>query len=293
VKPPRFDYHAPTTVDEAVALLGRYGGDAKVLAGGQSLVPLMNFRLARPSYLVDINGLDALAGVARLNGRITIGAMTRQRDAASHEQVIAQLPILAEAISFIGHPAIQNRGTVGGSFAHADPAAELPVVALALDAQLNLQRLQDTRTVDADKFTLGYLSTVLEPDELLMAVSFAVPTDGSGWCFTEVARRHGDFALVAVAALLTLDDAGAIASARLALGGVGAAPVRARAAERVLVGQPATDEAFRAAAAAADDVLDPEDDLHASAAYRRHLASVLIRRALTVAASRAVAPVYA
>jgi aerobic carbon-monoxide dehydrogenase medium subunit len=288
VKPAAFDYVAPRDIAEALSLLAACGTDAKVLAGGQSLVPLMNFRLARPSFLVDINGIGALAGIERSNGQVTIGATTRQRDAAIHPTVKDLLPILAEAIGYIGHVGIQNRGTVGGSLAHADPAAELPVVALALDASLHLQRAGGQRTVRAEQFALGYLTTVLEPDELLTAASFCVPPVGSGWCFTEVARRHGDFALVAVAVLLNLDRSGRVASARIALGGVGRAPVRARAAEQTLIGESATDDLFRAAAAAVGDALEPEDDIHASADYRRHLAGVLVRRALTSARSRAV-----
>jgi aerobic carbon-monoxide dehydrogenase medium subunit len=286
VKPVAFDYLAPRELAEALALLATCGSDARVLAGGQSLVPLMNFRLARPSFLVDINRIAALSGIEHTDGQVKIGATTRQRDAAVHPVVKKQLPFLVEAIGYIGHIAIQNRGTIGGSLAHADPAAELPVVALALDAMLHLQRAGCQRTVAADRFFQGYLSTVLEADELLTATSFCVPPVGTGWCFTEVARRHGDFALVAVATLLSIDRAGRIGSARIALGGVGPAPIRARTAEQVLVGESPTDEAFRAAAATVAQALEPDDDIHASADYRRHLATVLVRRALATAHSR-------
>jgi CO/xanthine dehydrogenase FAD-binding subunit len=293
VKPVAFDYLAPRETSEALALLAAYGTDAKVLAGGQSLVPLMNFRLARPSYLVDINPIDALSGIERCDGYVQIGATTRQRDATIHPLVREQLPILAEAIGYIGHVAIQNRGTVGGSIAHADPAAELPVVALALDAQLHLERKGRKRSVPAEQFFKGFLTTVLEPDELLTAASFCVPPAGTGWCFSEVARRYGDFALVTVAILLYLDQSGRVASARVALGGVGPAPVRARAAEQALIGELPTDDLFRAAAAGVGDDLEPEDDIHASAGYRRHLAGVLVRRALTTARSRTTGSRYA
>jgi carbon-monoxide dehydrogenase medium subunit len=287
VKPVAFDYLAPRDTLEAVALLAAYGADAKVLAGGQSLVPLMNFRLARPSYLVDINGITSLSGVEGCNGKVTVGATTRQRDAAIHPVIKERLPVVAEAIGYVGHLAIQNRGTVGGSMAHADPAAELPVVAVALDAQLHLQCADGQRTVPAEQFFTGYLTTVLESDELLTATSFCVPPTGTGWCFTEIARRHGDFALVAIATILSLDHADRIASARIALGGVGPAPVRAHTAERLLIGEAPTDELFRAAAATVGVALEPVDDIHASADYRRHLAGVLVQRALTTARSRA------
>jgi aerobic carbon-monoxide dehydrogenase medium subunit len=293
VKPAAFDYLAPGDIPAALSLLATHGSEAKVLAGGQSLVPLMNFRLARPSYLVDINGIGDLSGIERSNGQVTIGAITRQRDAATDPMIKGQLPMLAEAIGYVGHIAIQNRGTVGGSIAHADPAAELPVVALALDAQLHLQRTGSSRTVLAEEFFVGYLTTVLAPEELLTAISFCSPPAGSGWCFTEVARRQGDFALVAVAALLSLDDSGTVAMARVALGGVGPTPVRARAAERILIGESPSDVVFRAAAATVGDALEPIDDVHASADYRRHLARVLVRRALTTARSRAAADRHA
>jgi len=289
VKPAAFDYLAPREVSDALALLAAYGSEAKVLAGGQSLVPLMNFRLARPAYLVDINRVDALAGIDGRPGQVSIGAIARQRDAAIHALVKEQLPMLAEAIGYIGHVGIQNRGTVCGSLAHADPAAELPVVALALDATVHLQRTGSERSVPAEQFFSGYLTTVLEPDELLIATSFCVPPAGTGWGFTEIARRHGDFALVAVATLLRLDAAGRVASARVALGGVGPVPIRARATEHILVGELPGDDLFRAAAATVGTEIEPTDDIHASSDYRRHLAGVLVRRALTTARSRCAA----
>jgi aerobic carbon-monoxide dehydrogenase medium subunit len=236
---------------------------------------------------VDINGIEPLSGVERVNGQIKIGATTRQRDAAMHPLVKQQLPVLADAIGYIGHAAIQNRGTIGGSLAHADPAAELPMIALALNATLHMQRKDAVRSVRAEEFFTGYLSTALLADELLTGVSFGVPPVGTGWSFTEVARRHGDFAIAAVAALLTVNETGSITWARVALGGIGPTPVRARLAERVLIGEAPSDNVFRAAAATVGDVLDPPDDVHASADYRRHLAEVLTRRALTTALSRA------
>ena len=258
-----------------------------MLAGGQSLVPLMNLRLARPAVLVDINRISELEGVSGSDGRsVTIGALTRQRDALRHPLVRQRLPLLADAIAYIGHPAIQNRGTVGGSLAHADPAAELPVVALALNAQLHVASARRKRTIAAADFTLGYLTTALAPDELLTSVSFTVPPVDSGWSFLEVARRHGDFALVAVAAVLGLSGSGRLTWARVALGGVGPVPLRATAAEDLLVGNPVSDRLFEVAADAARQAVEPEDDIHASADYRRHLAGVLVRRALARASSR-------
>lgn len=287
MKPAPFEYLAPRDVPEALRLLAEHGPEAKVLAGGQSLVPLMNFRLARPSHLIDVSGLDDLAGIRASDGHVTIGAATLQREARQHAEIKQRLPILAEAIAHIGHPAIQNRGTVGGSIAHADPAAELPVAALALDAELRLQRAGGERVVQAEDFSLGYLTTVLDPDELLTSLSFAVPAPGAGWCFTEVARRQGDFALVAVATLFALDKEGRVAWARIALGGVGPTALRARLAEQLLLGEAPGEDLFRAAAAATVEAVDPEEDLHASADYRRHLAGVLVRRALTTTLERA------
>ncbi|HYY89615.1 MAG TPA: xanthine dehydrogenase family protein subunit M [Chloroflexota bacterium] len=278
---------APRGQAEALDQLATHGWDAKVLAGGQSLVPLMNFRLARPAVLVDINRISELEGVRGSDGRVTIGALTRQRDALRHPLVRQRLPLLADAIAYIGHPAIQNRGTVGGSLAHADPAAELPVVALALDAQLHVASARRKRTIAAADFTLGYLTTALAPDELLTSVSFTVPPVDSGWSFLEVARRHGDFALVAVAAVLGFSGSGRLTWARVALGGVGPVPLRATAAEDLLVGNPVSDRLFEVAADAARQAVEPEDDIHASADYRRHLAGVLVRRALDRASSRA------
>jgi aerobic carbon-monoxide dehydrogenase medium subunit len=288
VKPVAFDYFAPQDTTQALSLLAAHGAEAKVLAGGQSLVPLMNFRLARPAYLVDINRIDALSGIEACGAHVKIGATARQHAAACHPVVKEQLPILAEAIGYIGHLAIQNRGTIGGSLAHADPAAELPVVALALDALIHLQRAGIERTVTAEEFFRGYLTTVLQPDELLTGALFCVPPICSGWCFMEVARRHGDFALVAVATVLSLDPDGRITSARVALGGVGPVPIRARAAERILVGESPADDLFRAAAATVGAEIEPPEDIHASAGYRRHLAGVLVRRSLTSARASAI-----
>ncbi len=286
MKPAPFTYFAPKNLDETLSLLEKYNGEAKVLAGGQSLVPLMNFRLLRPSYLLDINGLKDLSGLEVADGRLFLGAMVRQGEIEHSPEVERQLPILTEAIRYVAHPAIRNRGTIGGSLVHADPAAELPMVALALDAELQLKSRTGNRSLKIDEFYLGYLTTSIGPNELLIKVSFAIPTAGTGWSFFEYARRHGDFAIVAVAVLLTLDGAGKTSFVRIALGGVGPAPTRSQAAEQLLMGKKPSETLFREAAAAAAAEIDPENDIHASASYRRQLSEVYVRRALESAHSR-------
>jgi carbon-monoxide dehydrogenase medium subunit len=287
VKPPPFEYHAPESLPDALELLGQLGDEAKVLAGGQSLMPLLSLRLARPAHLVDINALRELANVNTWDGGLSLGALVRQRSAERSDLVRQRSPLLAEALPMIGHPQIRNRGTIGGSLAHADPASELPAVAMALDAQLVIRKANGERTVSPAAFFLSYLTTSLEPDELLAEVRFPAWPAGAGWSYLEVSRRHGDFAMVGVASVVRLDASGAIAEARLAYTGAAAAPVRARAAELQLQGQPATDATFQAAAEVAAQALDPQSDVHASAAYRRHVAKVLTQRALTQATSRA------
>jgi CO/xanthine dehydrogenase FAD-binding subunit len=286
LKPAPFTYFAPETVPEALALLQEHGDRAKLLAGGQSLVPLMNFRLARPEVLIDLNGLGDLASLEIADGGITAGALVRHREIERSAEVARRLPIVAEAIRFVGHPAIRNRGTVGGSLVHADPAAELPIVALALDAEFRLQSAQASRSLGAGEFFLSYFTTAVAADELLTSVRLPSWPEGAGWCFTEIARRHGDFALVAVAVLLDLDKDGSIAAARVTLGGTGPIPARAESAEGCLLGERPSDALFRRAAALAAQGIEPESDLHASADYRRHLAEVLVRRALETARQR-------
>jgi len=286
MKPAPFTYLAPKSLAEALVQLESYGSEAKVLAGGQSLVPLMNFRLVRPRSIIDVNGLGGLANVTVADGGITIGALVRQRAIEHSTEVARYLPILAEAIRFVGHPAIRNRGTIGGSLVHADPAAELPVVAVALDAEFYLESTRGSRSVTAHEFYMGYLTTVIDPDELLVRVSMPLPSAEIGWCFNEIARRQGDFAIVAVGALLGLDGNRKVSFVRIALGGVGPVPVRALAAEKCLLGERASDALYRKASELAAQELEPQSDIHASAAYRRHIAQVLVRRALVVAESR-------
>jgi CO/xanthine dehydrogenase FAD-binding subunit len=287
VKPPPFDYVAPATVEEAVAALAEHGDEAKVIAGGQSLVPLLAFRLARPSVLVDLNrvgGLDRL----ELDGRmLRIGAMTRQHRLERLPGLRERCPMVAEAVELIGHVAIRNRGTVGGSLAHADPAAEWTALALALDAQLDLQGPAGTRTVTASDFFVTFFTTALAPDEVLTEIRLDLPNGRSGSTFVELARRHGDFALAGVAALVSLGGDGTVADARLALIGVADRPVRARAAEEVLRGERPSAELYAEAAEAVDGEIRPGGDIHASERYRRHVAGVLTRRALATAVERA------
>ena len=288
MKPAPFAYHRPATLDEALALLAEHGGEAKPLAGGQSLIPAMNFRLARPAVLVDLNRVAELGYVRAGRDGLQIGAMTRQRAVERSDAVRSAAPLLAEAMPFIAHPQIRNRGTVGGSLAHADPAAELPAVMLALEARFRARGPQGERWIPAGEFFTGILETALGPDELLLEVAVPKSPARTGYAFAELARRRGDYALVGVAARVTLDRRGRCQAARITLFSVGDGPVLAAAAAAMLDGQEPSPEAMRAAAdAAAQRDIDPPSDIHASAAYRRRLAAVLTRRALARAVERA------
>ncbi len=286
MKLPPFDYEAPETVSEAVELLAEHLDQASVLAGGQSLIPLLALRLARPAVLIDINGIDELSGVSAADGWLAIGAMTREYVAEESQSVADAVPLLAAALPLIGHEAIRSRGTIGGSMAHADPAAELPAVALALDAEFVVRGQSGERVVPAAEWFEGYLTTSRRPDELLVEVRFPAAGRGTGISFQEVARRHGDFAIVGLAASLTLSD-GAISDARLALAGVSAVPVRAAAAEDLLVGERPSAELFDEAARRATADIDPPADLHGSSDYRKTVAAALVRRGLRAAADNA------
>ena len=285
MKPPRFDYHAPTTIDHAVELLARYGGDAKVLAGGQSLMPMLNFRLARPAALVDINRIPELAYVREDNGTLAFGAITRQRTIEFSPLVARRLPLLLEATRWVGHLPIRSRGTIGGSIAHADPSAEYPAVLTALDGDVVVQGPQGRRTLKPPALFETYLTTSLAADELLVEVRLPTTPPGAGYAFEEFARRHGDFAIVGIAALLVRDGARCTA-ARLAAAGAGPVPVRLRAAEEILERDGLGDTAIAAAAARAAELVEPDSDIHASADYRRHLTRVLTARALKRAVER-------
>lgn len=288
MKPSVFDYYRPRTVDEALSLLAQYAGDAKPLAGGQSLIPAMNFRMATPAVLVDLNELSELAYIEDGLDGVRVGGMTRQRAVERSAAIAAKAPLVTETMPFIAHPAIRSRGTIGGSLAHADPAAELPAVMLALNAQFGLRSSVGTRTVEADDFFVSLFATAVQPGELLTEIVIPKAPARHGYAFQEVSRRHGDFALVGVAASITLDAQGRCASARVALLSVGDRPMLAQHAAAVLIGQTPSPEVIRAAAdAAAAQDIDPSSDIHASAKYRRHLAGVLTRRVLAAAFGRA------
>jgi aerobic carbon-monoxide dehydrogenase medium subunit len=287
MKPPRFEYLAPRSIEEALAILAHHGEEAKVLAGGQSLVPLLNFRLVRPAHLVDLNEVPGLDGIRLDDGHLAIGAMTRQRAVETSALVREHCPLLAEAMPQIGHVQIRNRGTVGGSLAHADPAAELPAVAAALGATLILRSGRGQRTLTPEQFFVAYLTTAGEPDELLVEMRLPPMPPRTGSAFVEISRRHGDFALVGVAATLTLDEAGVCTGSTLALTGVGGRPVVAREAAGALAGAKPTVEALEEAGRRVSALVRPDSDLHASSEYRKHVAGVLARRALARAAERA------
>jgi len=286
MKLPPIEYEAPKTVSEAVDLLAEHQDEASVLAGGQSLIPLLALRLARPAVLIDINGIDELCGVSAADDRVVIGAMTRDYVAEESETIADAVPLLAAALPMVGHEAIRSRGTIGGSLAHADPAAELPALARALDAELVVCGQSGERVVPAAEWFEGYLTTSRRPDELLTQVRFPAAERGTGISFQEVARRHGDFAIVGLAASLTLSG-GAISDARLAFAGISDVPVRATGAEDLLVGEGPSPELFDEAARRATDDIDPPADVHGSAEYRRKVAAALVRRGLRAAADSA------
>lgn len=277
MKPPPFRYVRPGSLEEVLHTLADYGDDAKVLAGGQSLVPLLNFRLARPSVLVDLGLVRELRGIGRTNGRVAIGAMTRQRDAELASEVREGCPLIAQGLALVGHLQIRNRGTVGGSIAHADPAAELPAVALVTDAEMVIRSVAGERTVPASAFFDGPFSTLLAPDELLTEVRFGSTGDARS-TFLELARRSGDFALAGVA-VVNRGSPGA-ADVALAAIGIGGSSARLIDVEEVVRGRELTDEVLREAGEAASSAVDPPTDVHADSEYRRELLGVLVRRAL-------------
>ena len=286
MKPPPFEYHRAGSVDEAVALLAEHGDEAKILAGGQSLVPLLSLRLARPAHLVDINQLGELGAVENGNG-LRFGATVRHRAVEQSEVVRTANPLLAYATRFIGHAAIRNRGTIGGSIAHADPAAELPLVLTLLDGEVEARSANGTRTVAAADLFEGFLTTSLEPNELLTAVRLPAWQAGTGWSFHEFSRRSGDFAIVGAAATVRLNGDGTVAETRLAFSGVETKPVRATDAEASLAGATPSDDVWATAAREAAAPFEPASDIHGSSAYRKHLAAVLAERALKEAHDRA------
>ena len=288
MKPSPFTYFAPDALEGALEILSRHGSDAKLLAGGQSLIPAMNFRLTAPSILVDLNWIIPLAGIEPASdGGICVGALTRQAQAGDHPLVRERTPLLHETIPYIAHPQIRNRGTIGGSLAHADPAAELPVIALALNARFKAVNAHKERWIEAPDFFQFMFTTALEPDEILTEIEFPPMPEGAGWAFVEFSRRLGDYALAGVAAIVTTGENGVCSSAKLVYLNLGDNPIDSTQAAVTLVGQTPSEAVFAAAAEAAQPDLDPIGSVHASPDYQRHLAKVLTKRALRKAFERA------
>jgi carbon-monoxide dehydrogenase medium subunit len=286
MKPPPFDYVQAESVEAAISALAQASGDAKIIAGGQSLVPMLNFRLLRPSLLIDVNRIADLSFIEEDGESVHIGALVRHRGLEVSTLIAQLFPVVVEAMGHVAHLAIRNRGTIGGSLSHADPAAELPMLALLLEAELTVASPRGSRIVPAQAFFLGALTTELADDELLAAIRLPKLPAGTGWGFVEFARRRGDFALAAVAATVSRRG-GAVASARIAMMGVGDTPLRARHAEALLVGQAVGPALLAAVGDAARAAATPATDLHASADYRRHLVGVLAQRAVAAAWERA------
>jgi CO/xanthine dehydrogenase FAD-binding subunit len=284
MKPPPFDYMDPRSLDEAVGLLAEHGDEGKILAGGQSLVPLLNFRLAQPSVIVDVNRVLELSYLRRSNGRLRIGAMCRQTRLEQSPVAREGWGLLGDALALVAHPQIRNRGTVGGSAAHADPAAELPVAFSALEARFMARSSRGERVLDADEFFVTHLTTALDPDELLVEVEVPPVAEGTGHAFTEYSRRHGDFALGGAAVLYTKNGDGTCTDARIAMLGAADTPLRAREAEAALRGQKLDDDVAAEAAELAARDIEPTGDIHGSSSYRKRLIEAMVRRALLQAA---------
>lgn len=283
MKPTAFDYFTPSTVEEALQLLKAQGDGAKIIAGGQSLVAMMNFRAARPAALVDINGIKGLSYIREEGCEIAIGALTRERTVETSPLIREKCPVLAKAISHIGHLPIRFRGTFGGSLVHADPTAEIPIIAVAVGAKVKISGLNGERTLNADEFFLTYLTSALEENEMLVEARIpAFPKESTAWSYVDISRRHGDFAIVAVASILSMGKGGVCEEARIALGGVAPTPIRVKEAEQFLKGKALTEKLIEEAAvkAAESEDVDPDSDYHATAEYRRAMAKVLTQRGL-------------
>ena len=281
MKPPPFDYVAPRMLQEALAVLGETGVDTKVIAGGQSLVPMMNFRLARPERLVDVNRVSGISQLRKQSGTLRIGAMTRQATVERSATVARHWPLLHRALAFVGHPQIRNRGTIGGSIAHADPGAEICTTLLAYDGSVEVASIRGTRAIAARDLFLGQFVTSLETDELITAIVLPAHRSSTGTAFHEVARRRGDFALAGAAAVLTTDEAGRCTHAALSLLGVASTPVRATVAEDLLVGSTLTRTLLAEVVEAASAGLSPASDVHGSSTYRVQALREMVRRSVT------------
>jgi CO/xanthine dehydrogenase FAD-binding subunit len=287
MKPAPFKYIAATSLAHALALKAEHGDDAKFLAGGQSLMPAMNFRLARPGILIDINEIEGLSGIRPSAGATRVGPLTRYR-ALQRDATFARLfPLIGEALPHIAHPQIRNRGTIGGNLSHADPASELPAIAVALKARFRVQAAKRERWIEASDFFVSALTTALRPDEMLVEIELPLAKPRSGSCFMEIARRRGDFAIVGVAAMVTLANKNECADVRLAFCGVGETPVDASSAAGILIGRALTETAISDVAASVQTMIDPSGSIQATADYQRHIAGVLTERALQTAHQRA------
>ncbi len=287
MKPPKFAYLRADTLQEAVNALAQSEGEGKIIAGGQSLVPMLNFRLLSPTVLIDINRIPELNHLTELpDGSLKIGALTRHHTLETSQAVKRLFPLLHAAMAHVAHLAIRNRGTIGGSITHADPAAELPLMMMMLDAQITMASNRGKRVVDAEAFFVAALTTAVEEDEIVTEVHLPALPSGAGWAFEEIARRAGDFALAAVAVVLAVGE-GRVTEARLGVMGVGDTPMRMYDAETILFGQACDAQTLNDVVAAVQAAIEPGTDLHASAGYRRHLVGVLVRRAVLTAWQRA------
>lgn len=288
MKPAPFEYYAPPSLEEALFVLHNHGGDAKILAGGQSLVPAMNFRVVQPAALIDLNRVPELGYIREDGECLRVGAMTRERQLEFDEAIVKHAPLLHEAAPHIAHPQIRNRGTIGGSIVNADPAAELPVLMLASQARLKARSASGERWIDAKDFFVGMFTTALEPDEILVEIEVPFMPPRTGWSFLEVAPRAGDYAMMGVAALVTLDDDGKCKAAKLVYLNAGDGPVDAREAAQPLLGESPSDARIESAAQTASaQEINPFGNIHASVEYQRHLANVLTKKALKIAVQRA------
>jgi CO/xanthine dehydrogenase FAD-binding subunit len=286
MKPAPFKYIAASSLEQALALKAEHGDDAKFLAGGQSLIPAMNFRLARPAILIDINGINDLSGIRPSNGATRVGPVTRYRTLQRDATFAQAFPLISEALPHIAHPQIRNRGTIGGNLSHADPASELPAIAVALRARMRVQAAKRERWIEASDFFAGALTTDLQSDEMLVEVELPLPKPRTGSCFMEIARRRGDFAIAGVAAMVTLGNENECTNVRLAFCGVGETPVDASSAAAALVGHQPTEAASIGVAKSVQKMIDPGGSVHATADYQRHIAGVLTERALQRAYQR-------
>ena len=288
MKPAPFEYHVPNSIEQALELMREHSDEAKILAGGQSLVPAMNFRVVQPSVLVDINRVSELSYIREDGDVLRVGAMTRERQLEFDPLIAKRTPLLAEALPFIAHPQIRNRGTIGGSLVNADPAAELPVLMLALDARLKARKVSGERWIEAKDFFLGMFTTALDADEMLVEIELPAMSERTGWSFIEVSPRAGDYALMGVAALVTLDEGGKCRRAKLVYLNAGDGPVDAKEAAGLLEGEMVDEKRIESAAGhASESEITPFGNVHTSPEFQRHLAKVLTKKALAQALRRA------